>query len=69
MTPPEVVDPDITMSRFVPIELNTFSTPAFAPSPMATIEITEATPMTTPSVVKKERVLFLRSARTATGNV
>ena len=69
MTPPEDVEPDSTMSKFVPIDAKIFSTLDFAPSPIATMEITEATPMTTPSAVRKLRVLLRRRARIAMGRV
>ena len=46
--PPAVVVPDITTSRFDPIAAYDFSTIALAPSPIATIAITAATPMMMP---------------------
>ena len=63
------LEPGSTMRRFVPIEAKALSTRAFAPSPIATIAMTAATPMTMPSVVKNERVLFRKSARRAIRNV
>ena len=56
------------MSRFVPIAAKTAATRALAPSPTATIEMTEATPMMTPSAVRKLRVLFRISAPSAMGS-
>src|ERR1051325_6239633 len=69
ITPPEDVEPDRTMRRFVPMAEKTLSTRAFAPSPTATMEMTDATPITTPRAVKSERLLFLRRARKASGKV
>ena len=66
-TPPVEVEPERTMSMFVPMAANTLETRAFAPSPTATIEMTEATPMMTPSAVRKLRVLLRISAVTAMG--
>ena len=57
------------MSRFVPIDAKASSTRFFAPSPIATIAITAATPMTMPSVVRNERILLRRRARAATRSV
>ena len=68
ITPPDDVDPDSTMSTFVPIPLKTAATRALAPSPTATIEMTDATPMMTPSAVRKLRVLFRISAPSAMGS-
>jgi len=48
------------------MEANASSTRALAPSPMATMAITADTPMITPRVVRNERILLRRSARTAT---
>ncbi|MGC4091648.1 MAG: hypothetical protein QM756_27960 [Polyangiaceae bacterium] len=64
-TPPEVLAPGITMSKFVPIAAKACSTLDLAPSPMATMAITAPTPITTPSVVKNERILLRNSARNA----
>src|SRR3954452_15567337 len=49
--PPEVVDPDMTISRFDPIAVYDCSTIALAPSPIATMAMTAATPMMIPSAV------------------
>ena len=45
---------------------NVSSTRDLAPSPNATMAITAATPITIPSVVRNERSLLRKSARTAT---
>jgi hypothetical protein len=42
---------------------------AVAPRPSVTIAMTDATPMITPSVVRKDRIAFLRSAGMAMRNV
>ncbi len=60
--PPEVVEPDMTMSRFEPMAANDFSTMAFAPSPIATMAITAPTPMMMPSAVRNDRSLLRISA-------
>ena len=60
--PPDVVVPDMTMSRFDPIAAYDCSTIAFAPSPIATIAITAATPMMIPSAVRNDRSLLRISA-------
>ena len=54
------------MRRLVPIEANAARRGACAPSPMATMAMTAATPMMMPSVVRNERSLLRSSARTAT---
>ncbi len=64
--PEALVVPERTTSRFEPMEANASSTRALAPSPMATMAITADTPMITPRVVRNERILLRRSARTAT---
>ncbi len=69
MAPPALVEPGSTMSMFEPIEAKACSTRALAPSPMATMAITAETPMMTPSVVRKERILLRGSARSATRRV
>ena len=46
----------------MPIAANDCSTCALAPSPIATIAITAATPMMMPSVVRNERILLRISA-------
>jgi hypothetical protein len=66
-TPPMDVEPERTMSMLVPMAAKTPETRAFAPSPTATIEMTDATPMMTPSAVRKLRVLLRISAETAMG--
>ena len=48
------------------MDANDASTLALAPSPTATIAITAKTPMMMPRVVRKERSLLRRRARTAT---
>ncbi len=67
--PPDCVLPDITISRFEPIDANDASTSALAPSPMATIAMTAPTPMMMPSTVRNERILLRSSARSATRKV
>ena len=57
------------MSRFVPIAANACSTCALAPAPMAIIAMTAPTPMMMPSVVRNERSLLRRTARSATRSV
>jgi len=49
----------------LPIDVNAACTRALAPSPIATIATTAATPMTIPSVVRSARALLRRSARAA----
>ncbi len=64
-TPPALDDPGNTISRLVPSEENACSTRDRAPSPIATVAITAATPMITPSVVNSDRALLRISARPA----
>ena len=64
--PPDVFAPDDTISTLVPIDANACSTRARAPSPIATIAITAATPMMMPSAVSSDRNLLRSSARSAT---
>src|SRR5215471_13490173 len=64
--PDDSDDPGMTMSRFVPIDANASSTLVLAPSPIATMAMTAAMPMMMPSVVRNERILLRKSARTAT---
>src|SRR5690625_1101052 len=64
--PPRMDDPELMMSRLLPIEVKVCSTRLRAPSPMASMLITAATPMITPSVVKKERTLLRVRAVSAT---
>src|SRR5690348_9915976 len=52
-TPPSEVEPGEITSMLVPIEANAAEILAFAPSPMAVMVMTAATPMITPSVVRK----------------
>ena len=66
LAPPDVFAPDDTISTLVPIAENACSTRARAPSPIATIAITAATPMMMPSVVSSDRSLLRSSARSAT---
>jgi hypothetical protein len=67
--PPAVDDPGRTISRFVPIAANACSTCDFAPAPMAIIAMTAPTPMMIPRVVKNERSLLRKTARSATRRV
>src|SRR4051794_34636827 len=60
--PPEVVDPDMTISRFDPIAAYDCSTIALAPSPIATMAITAPTPMMIPSAVRNDRSLLRSNA-------
>ena len=53
------------MSRFWPMLAICFCTDSVAPEPIATIAITAATPMITPSIVSVERTLLRSSARSA----
>ena len=66
LAPPAVLAPDETMRTLVPIEAKACSTRARAPSPIATMAMTAATPMMIPSAVRNERSLLRRSARPAT---
>ncbi len=52
----------------VPMAAKTPDTRALAPSPTATIEMTDATPMMTPSAVRKLRVLLRSSAVSGDGH-
>src|SRR4029450_11488570 len=56
---------EITMSRLEPRLRICSATRAWAPSPTATIAISEATPMMTPSIVSALGILFGRRARAA----
>ena len=69
MAPPPPEEPFRTMSMLEPMAAKVASTRALAPSPMATMAITAATPMTTPRPVRKERILLRASARRATRSV
>ena len=64
--PPDVVLPGRTSSRFDPTEAIWAEIRWFAPSPIATMMMTAATPMIIPSIVRMERILFARSERKAT---
>ena len=57
--------PGRTVSRLVPIALTWSITFCLAPSPIASMAITEATPMTMPSRVRMVRKRLARSARSA----
>ena len=48
---------------------NACSTCALAPAPMAIIAMTAPTPMMMPSVVRNERILLRKRARSATRSV
>ena len=65
-SPPDVVLPGSTSSRFDPTEAIWAEIRWFAPSPIATMMMTAATPMIIPSIVRMERILFARSERKAT---
>ena len=69
MAPPPCEEPLRTMSMLEPMAAKVCSTRALAPSPMATMAMTAATPMTTPSPVRKERSLLRARARSATRSV
>ncbi len=56
------------MSKLDPIPANTLETRTLAPSPTATMEMNYATPMMTPRVVRKLRVLLRMSAVIAMGS-
>src|SRR5690606_6305116 len=64
--PPNICWPGRTVSTFAPSDASCPSTCRCAPSPSATIVITAAMPMITPSMVRKERILFARIAERAT---
>src|SRR3989304_4991111 len=63
--PPFVVPPGTTSSRFAPTEAIWAEIRWFAPSPIATMMMTAATPMIIPNIVRMERILFARSDRKA----
>ncbi len=63
--PPAFVDPDMTMSKLVPMAAKVSSTWLLAPSPMATMAMTAPTPMMMPSAVRKLRNLLRSKARPA----
>jgi hypothetical protein len=62
LRPPQKLAPGRIMSWLVPNSLMRFSTCFLAPSEMDTITMTAAIPMMIPSMVRKLRVLFRRSA-------
>ena len=62
---PKFVNGD-TVSRLEPSDWNWLTTCACVPSPTATRAITAPTPMTTPSMVRKERILCATSDCTET---
>ncbi len=55
LSPPLVKLPALTCTMLVPAVFSVRSTEARAPLPSATMAMTAATPMTTPSVVRPER--------------
>src|ERR1039457_5090506 len=57
-TPPDVVEPDKTMNRLLPIDAIDWSTMNWAPWPTAIIMITAATPIIIPSMVRNARRRF-----------
>ncbi len=59
--PPSLWFAGETVMRFEPSERMVFCTCCDAPLPTATIAITDATPMITPSIVSAERSLFTTS--------
>ena len=61
-TPPNRPLPGLTMIMFDPIEPISARMLCLDPLPMASIAITEATPMMMPSIVRKQRILLFRSA-------
>ncbi len=61
--------PGMTMIRFEPSPLIWLATELFAPVPIATVTITAATPITTPSIVSSERDLLRTSAVSASRKV
>jgi hypothetical protein len=64
--PPTRIEPGITLSTLVPSILICRSIWIEAPSPIAAMTITEATPMMMPSVVSALRSLLSRNAASAT---
>ena len=68
-TPPVVVLPGLTMSRFEPSLLIESRTWAWAPWPSPTVRITAAMPMRMPSMVSAERRRWDRTASIAVRNV
>src|ERR1051326_2005855 len=68
-TPAAVVAPGITITTFVPRLAICAWTEASAPWPTLTMAITAPTPITTPSMVRTERVTLRRRARHAVTSV
>src|SRR5262249_54242826 len=64
-TPPWLIEPESTTSRFEPRLWICSAMRACAPEPTETIAMTAATPMMMPSMVSTLRSLFTRRARTA----
>ena len=64
-TPPRRSPPGCTMMMFEPISLIWAWMLRFEPWPMASIVMTDATPMMMPSMVRKARNLLLARARRA----
>ena len=65
VSPPRVKLPALTWMMLVPADFSDVSTEARAPLPSATIAITAATPMITPSIVRVVRSRLRPSARAA----
>jgi len=58
--------PELTVSRFAPSACSCWSMARCAPEPSATIVMTAATPMMTPSIVSADRKKLARIDSTAT---
>ncbi len=67
--PPMLAAPGKTTSTFVPSAWICCSILCWAPCPIATIAITAPTPMITPSIVSKDRILLRFKEWSATRNV
>ena len=65
LSPPRVKLPALTWMMLVPADFSDVSTEPRAPDPSATIAITAATPITTPSMVSVVRKRLRLSARKA----
>ena len=65
LSPPLMKLPAVTCTMLVPADRSVRSMDALAPLPSATIAITAATPITTPSVVRPVRRRLRPSARQA----
>src|SRR6476469_9384864 len=63
--PPLLMLPELMYSRSVPIDAIWSCTCCCAPCPSPTVAITAPTPITIPSIVSSERILFRVNARTA----